>query len=192
MKQKFYSFIEFYRFSKTAKNMYKKKEIMYLTIIAILFIIGILIINKDGKHSSSEVISKNKIIINIDGEIARKTTIEYQEKTTYGTVFINVKNLLNEYSDLSKFNFYESIDKSMVINIPTLDINNNYNSSSFININTATKKELMTLPQIGEKRSEAIINYIKKNGKIKTWTEFFRIVSIKDDYKEVIKRQAIL
>ena len=55
-----------------------------------------------------------------------------------------------------------------------------------------TKKELMTLPQIGEKRSEAIINYIKKNGKIKTWTEFFRIVSIKDDYKEVIKRQAIL
>ena len=118
--------------------MYKKKEIMYLTIIAILFIIGILIINKDGKHSSSEVISKNKIIINIDGEIARKTTIEYQEKTTYGTVFINVKNLLNEYSDLSKFNFYESIDKSMVINIPTLDINNNYNSSSFININTAT------------------------------------------------------
>jgi competence protein ComEA len=172
--------------------MYKKKEIMYLTIIAILFIIGILIIKKDGKHSSSEVISKNKIIINIDGEIARKTTIEYQEKTTYGTVFINVKNLLNEYSDLSKFNFYESIDKSMVINIPTLDINNNYNSSSFININTATKKELMTLPQIGEKRSEAIINYIKKNGKIKTWTEFFRIVSIKDDYKEVIKRQAIL
>ena len=79
--------------------MYKKKEIMYLTIIAILFIIGILIINKDGKHSSSEVISKNKIIINIDGEIARKTTIEYQEKTTYGTVFINVKNLLNEYKD---------------------------------------------------------------------------------------------
>ena len=118
--------------------MYKKKEIMYLMIIAILFIIGILIINKDEKHSSSEVISKNKIIINIDGEIARKTTIEYQEKTTYGTVFINVKNLLNEYSDLSKFNFYESIDKSMVINIPTLDINNNYNSSSFININTAT------------------------------------------------------
>ena len=89
---------------------------MYLTIIAILFIIGILIINKDGKHSSSEVISKNKIIINIDGEIARKTTIEYQEKTTYGTVFINVKNLLNEYSDLSKFNFYESIDTAMLMN----------------------------------------------------------------------------
>ena len=172
--------------------MYKKKEIMYLTIIVILFIVGILIMNKDSKQLPTEVISKKKIIIDIDGEIARRTTIEYQGKTTYGMVFINVKNLLNEYSDLSKFDFYESIDRSMEIKIPTLDINNNYNSNSFININTATKKELMTLPQIGEKRSEAILNYIKKNGKIKTWTEFFSIVSIKDDYKEVIKNQAIL
>ena len=27
-----------------------------------------------------------------------------------------------------------------------------------------------------------------KNGKIKTWTEFFSIVSIRDEYKEVIKK----
>ena len=94
--------------------------------------------------------------------------------------------------ELSKFDLYASIDKSMDITIPTLDINNNYNSNSFIDINKASKKELMTLPQIGEKRSEAIINYIMKNGKIKTWTEFFSIVSIRDEYKEVIKKQAIL
>ena len=170
--------------------MYKKKEVMFLIIIGILFIIGLLLFEKE--EEKPDVINKNNIIIKIDGEIARKTTIEYQSKTTYGTVFINVKNLLNEYSDLSKFNLYESIDRSMEITIPTLDVNNNYNSNSFININTATKKELMTLPQIGEKRSEAILNYINKNGKIKTWTEFFSIVSIRDDYKEVIKKQAVL
>ena len=105
---------------------------------------------------------------------------------------INIKNLLNEYSDLSKFNLYESIEKSTDINIPSLDTNNNYSSNSFIDINKATKKELMTLPQIGEKRSEAIIEHIKNNGKIKTWNEFFSIVKIKDEYKEVIKKQAIL
>ena len=171
--------------------MYKSKEYIFIVIILILFIFGLLLFD-ENKEEHQSVISKQNIVINIDGEIARRTTIEYQSRITYGTVFISVKNLLNEYSDLSKFDLYASIDKSMDITIPTLDINNNYNSNSFIDINKASKKELMTLPQIGEKRSEAIINYIMENGKIKTWTEFFSIVSIRDEYKEVIKKQAIL
>ena len=80
----------------------------------------------------------------------------------------------------------------MDINIPTIDRNNHYDSSVFININSATKQQLMSLPQIGEKRSEKILEYIKNNGKIKTWEEFFKIVSMKDEYKNEIKRQAIL
>ena len=67
-----------------------------------------------------------------------------------------------------------------------------YDSKVFININTATKQELMSLPQIGEKRSEKIMEYIKNNGKFKTWDDFFKIVSVKDEYKNAIKKQAIL
>lgn len=170
--------------------MYKRKEIIFIFIILILFVIGSFMYKKDKEKP--KVVNKHNIVINIDGEIVRKTTLEYQSKITYGMVFINVKNLLNEYSDLSNFNLYEPIEKSMDINIPTLDINNNYSSTSVIDINNATKKQLMTLPQIGEKRSEAILNYIKNNGKIKTWNEFFNIVTIKDEYKEVIKKQAFL
>jgi DNA uptake protein ComE-like DNA-binding protein len=132
------------------------------------------------------------IVVNVDGEIARKTKLEFQSQTTYGSVFLKVKSLLNEYSDLSGFDFYEPIKVNIDINIPTIDRNNHYDSNVFININSANKQQLMSLPQIGEKRSEKILEYIKNNGKIKTWEEFFKIVSMKDEYKNEIKKQAIL
>ena len=50
----------------------------------------------------------------------------------------------------------------------------------------------MSLPQIGEKRSEKIIDYIKTNGRINSWEEFFKIVSVNDENKEIIKKQAVL
>ena len=170
--------------------MYKKKEIIFLLFIIIILVLVGIYINDEEKIEYAE--TDNTIVVNIDGEIARKTKLEFQNQTTYGSVFLKIKNLLNEYSDLSGFDLYKTIDKSVDIYIPTIDKNNHYDSSIFININTATKKELMSLPQIGEKRSEKIIEYIKTTGKIKTWEEFFKIVSVKDEYKTEIKKQAIL
>ena len=67
--------------------MYKKKELIFLIIIVIaLFIFGFtLTIDK-----------KSLIVINVEGEIARKTKLEFQSQTTYGSVFLKVKSLLNE------------------------------------------------------------------------------------------------
>ncbi len=171
--------------------MYKKKELIFLIIIVIaLFIFGFTL--TIDKKENEYIDKKSLIVINVDGEIARKTKLEFQSQTTYGSVFLKVKSLLNEYSDLSGYDLYEPIKVSMDINIPTIDRNNHYDSSVFININSATKQQLMSLPQIGEKRSEKILEYIKNNGKIKTWEEFFKIVSMKDEYKNEIKKQAIL
>ena len=141
----------------------------------------------------TEYIETNtNIVIELDGEIARKTTLVFHSKITYGTVFLKINNLLNEYSDLSSFDLYKTIEFSINIHIPTIDKNNHYDSQAYIKINTATKHELMSLPQIGEKRSEKIIDYIKTNGRINTWEEFFKIVSVNDENKEIIKKQAVL
>ena len=171
--------------------MYKKKELIYLAFIVIIFFIFGYFINKNDIDKELKEI-KNTIVVTIDGEIARNTTIELQNPITYGSLFLRIKSLFNDYSDLSNFDLYKTIDTSTNIHIPTLDKNNHYDSKVFININTATKQELMSLPQIGEKRSEKIMEYIKNNGKFKTWDDFFKIVSVKDEYKNAIKKQAIL
>ena len=171
--------------------MYKKKEIFFVIFILFVLITIGYFINREEKEIDY-IEKENKIIINVDGEIVRKTKLEFQQKTTYGTVFLKIKNLLNEYSDLSEFDLYKTINSSIDIYIPTIDKNNNYDKTAYICINTASQKELMLLPQIGEKRSLKILEYIKINGKIKTWDEFFEIVSVKDEYKTKIKKQAVL
>ncbi len=49
-----------------------------------------------------------------------------------------------------------------------------------VNINTASKEELMTLPGIGEAKAEAILAYRKENGPFSTIEELKQVEGIKD------------
>ena len=49
-----------------------------------------------------------------------------------------------------------------------------------VNINTASKEELMTLPGIGEAKAEAILNYREANGPFSTIEELKQVEGIKD------------
>ena len=56
-----------------------------------------------------------------------------------------------------------------------------------VNINTATKEELMALPGIGESKAEAIIAYRKQQGNFQTVEELKNISGIKNGVYEKIK-----
>jgi len=61
------------------------------------------------------------------------------------------------------------------------------NASGLININTATKEELMTLPGIGESKAEKIIAYREANGKFKKPEDIMQISGIKEGLYNKIK-----
>jgi competence protein ComEA len=61
-----------------------------------------------------------------------------------------------------------------------------------ININSATKEELMTLRGIGEVKAEAIIKYREQYGDFKTIEELINIKGIGEKTIENIKKDIII
>ncbi|MBQ6323169.1 MAG: helix-hairpin-helix domain-containing protein, partial [Lachnospiraceae bacterium] len=52
--------------------------------------------------------------------------------------------------------------------------------SSLVNLNTATKEELMSLPGIGETRAEAVLRYRQQQGPFQSIEEIMQIRGIKE------------
>jgi competence protein ComEA len=96
---------------------------------------------------------------------------------------IDMAGGLKEIADDSQVNFSQRIEDQMVIYIPvegeelseTVIAGTNSNTANIskdeegkINLNQATKEELMTLSGVGEKKAEKIIEYREENGSFKT------------------------
>lgn len=174
--------------------MYRKKEKIGIAII----ILGIVIffvwgrVAKESQVEDTVIQEKSLIQIKLEGEVIRPTEVSYLNPVPYGVLFLRVENCLNEFSDLSGFPLEAMIQSSITIYIPSLDKNNAYDSKAVVHINTATLQELKQLPQIGDKRAEKILSYVKDNGRIDSWEKFFEITSVPDAAKEKIMEQAIL
>ncbi len=88
-------------------------------------------------------------------------------------------------------------NKSSIITSNSEDVNNNDNISNNkeesskvngkVNINTASKKELMTLSGIGEDKANDIINYRNNNGLFKSIEDIKKVNGIKDGTFNKIK-----
>lgn len=96
---------------------------------------------------------------------------------------IDMAGGLKETADDSQVNFSQRIEDQMVIYIPvegeelseTAIAGTNFNTANIskdedgkVNLNQATKEELMTLSGVGEKKAEKIIEYREENGSFKT------------------------
>ena len=162
--------------------------------------------NKETNENSEG----EKVVVHIIGEINKPGVVTLPE----GSRIIDAINMAGgktEEADLSKINLAYILEDGTQIYIPR--INENLNEINLIsdgagvgvivtdsnveeneinakvNINTASKEKLETLPGIGETTAQKIIDYRETNGKFKTIEDIKNVSGIGDAKYESLKNK---
>ena len=162
------------------------------------------------KESNKIEEETTKIVVHVSGAVRNEGIVELKEKSRIADA-IEMVGGVTEDAYMKDVNLATILEDGMKIYIPTkeevekqgenindsvskdrnLDIYNNGSNTSKknnkVNINTASKEELDTLPGIGESTANKIINYRKENGKFKTIEEIKEVSGIGDSKYEQIK-----
>lgn len=150
---------------------------------------------------------KDKIIIHIMGEVINEGIVEIPE----GARIIDAVNKaggFSECADTSKINLAYVLKDGQKVIIPSIyDVDkqaelvssgsgngiidetqsSNDIKNGLVNLNTATKQELQTLPGIGESTAEKIINYRDENGNFNDIDDIKNVSGIGDSKFNSIK-----
>lgn len=89
----------------------------------------------------------------------------------------------------SMINLAEILEDAERIYVPTLSETEvtKEKENGKINLNTASKEELMSLPGVGESKAESILSYRNSQGRFRTIEELMQISGIKEGLFEKIK-----
>ena len=150
---------------------------------------------------------KSKIIVHVSGAVKNEGIVELEEKARVADA-IEAAGGVTEDAYMRNINLASLLEDGMKVYIPTKEEvmqkeensdyiigsnniieNNNVESkkSGKVNINTATKEELDTLPGVGELTANKIISYREENGKFKSIEEIKEVSGIGDSKFEQIK-----
>lgn len=147
---------------------------------------------------SEEKIEKNEsndvVIVDIKGEINNPGVYELTKEKRIKDA-IDAAGGLKENADTSKINLSQKLKDQMMIVIPKigeqLKQNSaeqyNENNKKIVNINTASKEELMTINGIGETKAKAIISYRENKGEFTKIEDITKVNGIGKSTFEKIK-----
>lgn len=187
-----------------------KKFIYFLLLsLVVLFAYGC------GKDEGGKVYYDQSSVEMTEGE-EEVTTFEYVYVHIYGAVntpgvykvskgtrvfeALDEAGGATEEGNIQAINLAKPVSDEMQIYVPTYEEvekseqvsfwqEESANDDGLININTATKEELITLPGIGESRAEAIISYREENGGFSDITDVMKVSGIKEAAYDKIKEK---
>lgn len=162
--------------------------------------------NQQNKESST-----SKVVVDIKGMVANPGVYEIDSKARVNDV-INIAGGLIEGADTSLINLAKIVTDEMTIiiysseevlekykeevcvcdcplitNDACIDNNEEKISSGLVNINTASREELMTVSGIGESKADSIIKYREDNGNFKSIEDIKNVPGIGESLFEKIK-----
>lgn len=153
----------------------------------------------DSLDLENESIDKSIKKVHISGEINNPGVYEIRDEQRLEDLIKEAGGLTNEADDRN-LNLAQRLEDQMKIYIPNINEENllentdrnqealpvSNTASSLVNINTANKDELMSLPNIGDKRAEAIIEY-RKTQKFEKIEDIKNVTGIGEKYYEALK-----
>lgn len=160
---------------------------------------------ESNQLSSKEKIENNNnttMKVHISGEINKAGVYDIKENYRLEDLVKDAGGLTNN-ADINRINLAMKLEDQMHVIIPNkndqennqtqdqLVAPTNTNENKKININSADKNSLMTLPNIGEKRAEAIIEYRQKN-KFNKIDDIKNVSGIGDKYFEAMKDMIVV
>lgn len=160
----------------------------------------------DGILNSKK--KKTTIIVHVIGEVNKPGVVKLAEGARIIDA-INEAGGQTENADTSKVNLAYIVEDGTQIYIPKYNenledvsliredagkgiikesaLNNETSTNTKININTATKEKLITLPGIGDSMADKIINYRTQNGKFEKIEDLKKVNGIGDSKFNSIK-----
>ncbi|MEF3245536.1 MAG: ComEA family DNA-binding protein [Caldisericaceae bacterium] len=186
----------------------KKVVIITILLIFIAFGSGILVgkaiyskpqeIQISTEEQNTQEVLPKKIKVYVAGEVKKPDVYELEEGSIVKDAIL-LAGGATENANLLAINLAKRVNDEDQIIVPTksLDINDltseiaiassTKSATGKININTASKTELMELPGIGETKAQAIIDFRTKNGPFKNPHDIVNVSGIGEKTYENIK-----
>ena len=155
------------------------------------------VITKGSNVQSEGNENKKEIRVYVCGEIIKPGVYNLLEGDRL-IKLIEMAGGFTQSADMEAVNLAEKLVDEEFIKVPALIVNSNgenvnasitlgVQSNGKININTATREQLETLPRIGEAIAQRIIDYRDSNGRFKDINEINNVSGIGDKIFEGMK-----
>ncbi len=183
----------------------EKNRIYYAIFIALVLICGIIynisfynnkapaiaeISEVTTQANTTSEFSDKMIYVQISGEVNNPGVYQLKEGSRIFEA-VNAAGGLKATIIDCPINQARIVRDGEMIYIPTnneaVDLIYSNSDTSLININTANKQELMTLPGIGEAKAVSIIEYREKNSGFSTIEDIMKVAGIKQAMFDKIK-----
>lgn len=152
-------------------------------------------------ESLEEQVEQSTLFVHICGEVVKPGVYELpQESRIYEAV--EAAGGFTETASQSYVNLAQVLEDGVKIEIPALGeeptedasggvsgmiVASGTEQETLVDINTATKTELCSLPGIGESRAESIVSYREKNGGFTKIEDIMKVEGIKEGMFEKMK-----
>lgn len=124
------------------------------------------------------------VFVHIGGQVVKPGVYEVKADSRVVDVLLLAGGFTAQ-AGTDEVNMAQRVEDGMKIIVPAIPAEDG--TESLVNLNTATKEQLMSLPGIGESKAQAILSYREKNGGFAGTEEVMQVEGIKAGVYEKIK-----